>query len=339
VGTVITLEDSRTGRKPSLAALHSLIGEDLKKVNQVIVDNMHSPVALIPQLAGHLVAAGGKRVRPVLTLAGAKLCGYDGDRQVRLAAAVEFIHTATLLHDDVVDESMLRRGRDSANAVWGNQSSVLVGDFLFARAFELMVSDGSLRVLKILSRASAVIAEGEVMQLLTTNDTETSEEAYLDVIRAKTATLFAAAARIGAVIADRPRVEEEALESYGMNLGIAFQLIDDVLDYSADQAALGKTVGDDFREGKISLPVVLAWRRGAPEERAFWRRTLEKLEQRDGDLERAFALMEKRGALKDTVERARHYGAIARDALGIFPDGDIKDAMSEAIDFAIERAY
>ena len=339
MGTVVTLEGTRPDRKPSLVALHELIGDDLKKVNQVIVDNMQSPVALIPQLAGHLVAAGGKRVRPVLTLAGARLCGYEGERQVRLAASVEFIHTATLLHDDVVDESMLRRGRDSANAVWGNQSSVLVGDFLFARAFELMVVDGSLRVLKILSRASAVIAEGEVMQLLTTNDTETSEEAYLDVIRAKTATLFAAAARIGAVIADRPRVEEEALESYGMNLGIAFQLIDDVLDYSADQAALGKTVGDDFREGKISLPVVLAWRRGAPEERAFWRRTLEKLEQRDGDLEHAIDLMEKRGALKDTVERARHYGAIARDALGIFPDGAIKDAMSEAIDFAIERAY
>jgi octaprenyl-diphosphate synthase len=333
------LEGTRPDRKPSLVALHELIGDDLKKVNQVIVDNMQSPVALIPQLAGHLVAAGGKRVRPVLTLAGAMLCGYEGDRQVRLAASVEFIHTATLLHDDVVDESLLRRGRDTANAVWGNQSSVLVGDFLFARAFELMVADGSLRVLKILSHASAVIAEGEVMQLLTTNDTETSEEAYLDVIRAKTATLFAAAARIGAVIADRPRVEEEALESYGMNLGIAFQLIDDVLDYSADQAALGKTVGDDFREGKISLPVVLAWRRGAPEERAFWRRTLEKLEQRDGDLERAIGLMEKRGALKDTVERARHYGAIARDALGIFPDGAVKDAMSEAIDFAIERAY
>ena len=339
MGTVVTLEGTRPDRKPSLVALHELIGDDLKKVNQVIVDNMQSPVALIPQLAGHLVAAGGKRVRPVLTLAGARLCGYEGERQVRLAASVEFIHTATLLHDDVVDESMLRRGRDSANAVWGNQSSVLVGDFLFARAFELMVVDGSLRVLKILSRASAVIAEGEVMQLLTTNDTETSEEAYLDVIRAKTATLFAAAARIGAVIADRPRVEEEALESYGMNLGIAFQLIDDVLDYSADQAALGKTVGDDFREGKISLPVVLAWRRGAPEERAFWRRTLEKLEQRDGDLEHAIDLMEKRGALKDTVERARHYGAIARDALGIFPDGEIKDAMIEAIDFAIERAY
>jgi octaprenyl-diphosphate synthase len=216
---------------------------------------------------------------------------------------------------------------------------VLVGDFLFSRAFELMVGDGSLKVLKILSKASSVIAEGEVLQLMTTNDTATSEEAYLEVIRAKTATLFAAAAQIGAVVAERPKAEEEALESYGMNLGIAFQLIDDVLDYSAEQAKLGKTVGDDFREGKISLPVVLAWRRGSPEERDFWRRTLEKLEQEDGDLEHAIELMEKRGALRDTAERARHYGAIARDALGIFPSGPLKSAMEEAIDFAIERAY
>ena len=258
VGTVVSLDGPRRERKPSLETIHGLVLEDLKRVNQVIVDHMQSPVTLIPQLAGHLVAAGGKRLRPVLTLAAAKLCGYDGQRHIPLAACVEFIHTATLLHDDVVDESMLRRGRDSANALWGNQPSVLVGDFLFARAFELMVADGSLKVLKILSKASSVIAEGEVLQLMTTNDTATSEEAYLEVIRAKTATLFAAAAQIGAVVADRPKVEEEALESYGMNLGIAFQLIDDVLDYSAVQAELGKTVGDDFREGKISLPVVLA---------------------------------------------------------------------------------
>ncbi len=339
MGTVVSLEGNRRGTAPSLETIHGLVLEDLKRVNQIIVDQMQSPVALIPQLAGHIVAAGGKRLRPVLTLAASKLCGYDGQRHVALAACVEFIHTATLLHDDVVDESMLRRGRDSANALWGNQPSVLVGDFLFARAFELMVSDGSLKVLKILSKASSVIAEGEVLQLMTTNDTATSEEAYLDVIRAKTATLFAAAAQIGAVVAERPKAEEEALESYGMNLGIAFQLIDDVLDYSAEQAKLGKTVGDDFREGKISLPVVLAWRRGSPEERDFWRRTLEKLEQNDGDLEHAIKLMEKRGALRDTVERARHYGAIARDALGIFPSSALKSAMEEAIDFAIERAY
>ncbi len=202
-----------------------------------------------------------------------------------------------------------------------------------------MVEDGSLDVLAILSHASSVIAEGEVLQLMTTNDTATSEEAYLEVIRAKTATLFAAAARIGAVIAGRPKVEEEALESYGMNLGIAFQLIDDVLDYSASQAKLGKTVGDDFREGKITLPVVLAWRRGDNAERDFWRRTLENLEQEESDFDYAVELMEKRGALRDTVARARHYGAIARDALGIFPDAEVKDAMAEAIDFAIERAY
>lgn len=339
MGTVVSLDGNRREQKPSLKAIHDLVIDDLKRVNQVIVDNMQSPVALIPQLAGHLVAAGGKRLRPVLTLAAAKLCGFEGERHIALAACVEFIHTATLLHDDVVDESMLRRGRDSANAVWGNQPSVLVGDFLFARAFELMVADGSLKVLKILSKASSVIAEGEVLQLMTTNDTATSEESYLEVIRAKTATLFAAAAQIGAVVADRPKVEEEALESYGMNLGIAFQLIDDVLDYSAIQAELGKTVGDDFREGKISLPVVLAWRRGSAEERDFWRRTLEKLEQQDGDLEHAIRLMEMRGALRDTVERARHYGAIARDALGIFPAGPLKAAMGETIDFAIERAY
>ena len=256
-----------------------------------------------------------------------------------LAACVEFIHTATLLHDDVVDESDLRRGLASANALWGNKASVLVGDFLFSRSFELMVEDGSLHVLGILSNASAVIAEGEVMQLLTTNDTETGETAYLDVIKAKTAKLFAAACRIGAVVAERPRVEEEALDTFGMNLGVAFQIIDDVLDYSAKQATLGKTIGDDFKEGKISLPVILAFHRGGSEERLFWRRTLEDLEQGEGDLEHAIHLMEKHQALEDSVKRARHYGAIAHDALGIFTESPQKKAFNELIDFCIERAY
>jgi octaprenyl-diphosphate synthase len=225
VAVVINLEEGRDKpRKPSLEPLTHLVGEDLKAVNQLIVDRMHSPVALIPQLAGHIVAAGGKRLRPMLTLAASRMCGYQGDRHRALAACVEFIHTATLLHDDVVDESDLRRGLATANAVWGNKASVLVGDFLFARAFQLMVADGSLRVLDILSTASATIAEGEVLQLVTSNDTETSEQAYLEVIRCKTAALFAAACRIGAVVADRPRVEEEALDSFGLNLGIAFQL-------------------------------------------------------------------------------------------------------------------
>lgn len=338
MGIVVNLNSER-GRKPSLDALTSLVAEDLAAVNALIVRRMESSVPLIPQMAGYLVAAGGKRLRPTLTLASARLCGYSGKRHISLAACVEFIHTATLLHDDVVDHSELRRGLASANAVWGNKTSVLVGDFLFARAFELMVEDGSLEVLGILARTSSVMAEGEVLQISTTNDTETSEAAYLDVIRAKTAALFAAACRVGAVIADRPRVEQEALDSYGQNLGIAFQLVDDKLDYAADQQTLGKSVGDDFREGKVTLPAVLAYRRGDTAERAFWRRVLGKLEQKDGDLETAMALMERHGALADTVERARHYGAVARDALGIFPDRPEKAALLNLIDFAIERAY
>ncbi len=341
MAVVVDLEEERERKGASLDQLAALVGNDLVHVNRAIVDRMHSPVALIPELAGHIIAAGGKRLRPMLTLAAARLCGYAGHRHIRLAACVEFIHTATLLHDDVVDESSLRRGLASANALWGNKSSVLVGDFLFSRAFELMVEDGSLRVLAILSRASSVIAEGEVLQLTTANDTDTGEDAYLDVVRAKTAALFSAAARIGAVVAERPKAEEDALESYGLNLGIAFQLIDDVLDYSARQEKLGKAIGDDFREGKITLPVILAFRRGDDEERAFWRRTLEELDQApgDADLRRAIGLLDKHRCLSDAVQRARHYGAIARDALGLFPDGPVKTAMLGIVDFSVERAY
>ncbi|MDZ5649329.1 MULTISPECIES: polyprenyl synthetase family protein [Nitrospirillum] len=329
-------------RKPgtdALEALVELVATDLAAVNDIIIRRMHSDVEMIPQLAGYIVASGGKRLRPVLTLAAARLCGYQGERHQPLAACVEFIHTATLLHDDVVDESDLRRGQPSANAVFGNKASVLVGDFLFSRAFQVMTEDGSLDVLRILSSASAVISEGEVLQLITANDTTTSEEAYLEVIRAKTAELFAAACRIGAVVAGRPAAEEEALRSYGLNLGIAFQVVDDVLDYSAVQARLGKTIGDDFREGKITLPVVLAFRRGDDEERAFWRRTLEEVDQREGDLEHALALMQRHNTLRDSVERARHYGAVARDALGLFPASPIKRALLDVIDFVVDRDF
>lgn len=340
VAVVVSLEGEREKRQDSFNVLHGLVKDELDRVNRTIIDRMHSPVALIPQLASHIIAAGGKRLRPMLTLACAKMCGdKNGERSVKLAACVEFIHTATLLHDDVVDESDLRRGQESANALWGNQASVLVGDFLFSRAFELMVEDGSLSVLGILSKASSVIAEGEVLQLTTANDTSTSEASYLEVIRAKTAALFAAACRVGGVVAERPAPEELALESYGLNLGIAFQLIDDVLDYSAKQAVLGKSVGDDFKEGKITLPVILAYLRGDEEERAFWRRTLEDLEQQEGDLERAIGLMTRHACLSDTVERARHYGAMARDALGIFKQGAEKQALLDIVDFCIERAY
>lgn len=326
-------------RGNALNTLFGLVEDDLGRVNDAILRRMESPVALIPQLAGHLIASGGKRLRPMLTLAAARLCGYDGERHIQLAACVEFIHTATLLHDDVVDESDLRRGVDTANSIWGNKSSVLVGDFLFSRSFELMVEDGSLPVLAILSRASSVIAEGEVLQLTTANDTDTTEDQYLEVISAKTAALFAAACRIGAVVAERPKPEEKALESYGKNLGIAFQLIDDVLDFSARQADLGKTVGDDFRDGKITLPIVLAFRRGSDKERAFWRRTLEDMEQEAPDLDEASRLLNKYNALEDTITRARHYGAMARDALGLFPDSPEKDALIGIVDFCIERAY
>jgi octaprenyl-diphosphate synthase len=340
MATIISLEAKP--RKPIDAALDTLAGlvaSDMTAVNQFIIQRMESHVPLIPQLAGHLIAAGGKRLRPILTLASAKLCGYEGQRHHKLAACVEFIHTATLLHDDVVDASDLRRGEPSANALFGNEASVLVGDFLFSRAFQLMVEDGSIDVLRILSNASAIIAEGEVLQLATTSDSTTSEQAYLEVVRAKTAELFAAACRLGAVVSGRPASEEEALRTFGLNLGIAFQIADDVLDYAAESTRLGKTVGNDFREGKITLPVILAIHRGSEAERQFWHRTLDDLDQRDGDLAHAQDIFRRHNALRDAIDRARHYGAIARDALGLFPDHPIKDALLGIVDFTIERAF
>jgi len=326
------------GAEDALTALTLLVRDDLEACNREIIARMHSPVALIPQLAAHLVAAGGKRLRPLLTLATARLCGYQGQRHIPLAACIEFIHTATLLHDDVVDESELRRGQASANALFGNKPSVLVGDFIFARAFRIMVQDGSLKVLAILSEASATIAEGEVLQLVTQNDTTTTEAQYLEVIEGKTAALFAAAARLGAVVADRPQAEEDALDAYGRNLGTAFQLVDDALDYAAEQERLGKTIGDDFREGKITLPVLLAFARGDEAERVFWRRTLEEREQGPEDLARAQALIERHGGLRDTVARAQDYGDAALAALRIFPDSPVRQALEDIVAFCIARA-
>jgi octaprenyl-diphosphate synthase len=252
---------------------------------------------------------------------------------------VEFIHSATLLHDDVVDVSALRRGRPTANSVWGDKASVLVGDFLFTRSFELMVEVGSLDVLGVLSRASSTIAEGEVLQLVTQRDISTPEATYLEVIKAKTARLFAAAAEVGAMAAGRNGPERVALQSFGMNLGIAFQLVDDALDYAGREAKLGKTIGDDFREGKITLPVILAFLRGGAMDREFWKRTIQDLDQHEGDLERAQMLIDRHNAVSDTLERARHYGAMARDALGLFRDSALKAALLEAVDFAIDRAH
>jgi octaprenyl-diphosphate synthase len=275
----------------------------------------------------------------MLTIAAAKLCGYRGDGHVRLAAAVEFMHTATLLHDDVVDQSNYRRGKASARLLWGNQASVLVGDFLLGQAFRMMVDVGSFGALRILSNAAAVIAEGEVMQLAAAKNMATTEDEYLAIINAKTAALFSAASEVGGAIAGRPADELAALKSYGKTLGIAFQLVDDALDYSGDSSRLGKSVGDDFREGKITLPVILAFRRGSEDERHFWKRTLADGETREGDLEQAIELMRKHKALEATLERARYYGSIARDALAIFRDSVPKKALLEVVTFCIARAH
>jgi octaprenyl-diphosphate synthase len=308
-------------------------------VNAVILDRMQSKVALIPELAGHLIAGGGKRMRPMLTLACAKLLGYPGTRHHKRSAAVEFIHTATLLHDDVVDGSGMRRGKRTANLIWGNSASVLVGDFLFSRAFELMVEDGSLKVLKILSSASAVIAGGEVEQLTAQRRIDTDEEQYLAIIGAKTAALFAAACRVAPVVAEADEETELALEAYGKNLGIAFQLADDVIDYASDAETMGKGVGDDFRDGKMTLPLILAYARGSKDDRAFWRAAVSGDRTSDDDLAHAIALMRSTDALADTIESARLYGRRAIDALSNFPTGRAKSALTEAVEFAIQRAY
>lgn len=322
-----------------MAGLMALTGPGLTAVNHVIIDRMQSPVALIPELAGHLIAGGGKRLRPMLTLGCAALLDYGGTRHHKLAAAVEFIHTATLLHDDVVDASGLRRGKATANRLWGNPASVLVGDFLFSRSFELMVEDGSLKVLKILSSASAIIAEGEVAQLTAQRDVETSEDRYLEIITAKTAALFAAACQISGVVAERGVAVENALEAYGRNLGIAFQLVDDAIDYVSDADTMGKDVGDDFRDGKVTLPVILAYARGDDSERNFWRDAMRGKRASEADLAHAQQLLRKTNAIADTMARARHYGARAIDVLAGFPNGPAGQALTETVEFAIARAY
>jgi octaprenyl-diphosphate synthase len=338
VGVVVPFED----KHPEPAGIEGLVGlvaPDMDRVNGLILSRTGSEVAMIPEVANHLISSGGKRLRPMLTLATGGLAGYRGDGHIKLAASVEFMHTATLLHDDVVDESDMRRGEVAARIKWGNQASVLVGDFLLGQAFKMMVEVGSLRALEILSSAAAVIAEGEVMQLAAAKNTETNEDEYLAIIRAKTAELFGAACEVGPVIGGRPKAEQAACRSYGINLGIAFQLVDDALDYGGTSAKLGKNVGDDFREGKVTLPVVLSFRRGDEQERDFWRRTLERGDVAERDLEQAILIMRRHRALEDTLERARHYGAMARDALALFPKSPMKQALLDAVDFCIARAH
>jgi octaprenyl-diphosphate synthase len=316
-----------------------MLADDMEGVNTLIRERMASKHApRIPEVTAHLVEAGGKRLRPLLTLAAAQLCGYGGPYHVHLAATVEFIHTATLLHDDVVDESSQRRGRPTANLLWDNQSSVLVGDYLFSRAFQLMVETGSLRVLDILANASATIAEGEVLQLTAANNLATDEEIYLQIVRGKTAALFAAATEVGGVIAGAPQAHVDALRDYGDALGVCFQIVDDLLDYDGTAEAMGKNVGDDFREGKLTLPVIKAVAQADADERAFWSRTMEKRKIGDGDLERALKLLAKYDTIAATRSEARLWAEKARDALAVLPDNELRGVLGDLLDYVMSRA-
>ncbi|MGB5866164.1 MAG: polyprenyl synthetase family protein [Sulfitobacter sp.] len=318
--------------------LTKALANDMEAVSTLITARMASEHApRIPEVTAHLVGAGGKRLRPMLTLAAARICGYDGPYHIHLAATVEFIHTATLLHDDVVDESSQRRGRPTANLLWDNQSSVLVGDYLFARSFQLMTEPGSMPVMRILSNAAATIAEGEVLQLTAARNLATSEAIYLQVVRGKTAALFSAATEVGGVIADADEDHVKALFDYGDALGIAFQIVDDLLDYQGDPSATGKNVGDDFRERKLTLPVIKAVALADAEERAFWTRTIERGKQEDGDLEHALALLNKHGTLQATKEDALEWAAKAKTALSPLPAHEIKDMLNDLADYVVSR--
>ena len=318
--------------------LAEVLAGDLDAVNSLIRARMASEHApRIPEVSAHLIEAGGKRLRPMLTLASARLCGYDGPFHVHLAATVEFIHTATLLHDDVVDESGQRRGRPTENLLWDNKSSVLVGDYLFARAFQLMVEPGNLRVLDILSNAAATIAEGEVLQLTAANDLKTDEGVYLKVIRGKTAALFSAATEVGGVIAEQPADTVEALRIYGDALGISFQMVDDLLDWQGDVGATGKNVGDDFRERKLTLPIIKAVAAADADERAFWVRTIEKGDQRDGDLDRATDLLTRHGALDATRDAATGWAETAKEAMRRLPADPMRDLLIDLADYVVAR--
>jgi octaprenyl-diphosphate synthase len=336
LGVVLSLEEGKRDSS-AIGRLLDLTASDMARVNELILSKAGSEVEMIPEIANHLISSGGKRLRPMVTLAAAQMFGYAGEGHVKLATSVEFMHTATLLHDDVVDESGMRRGRKTARMIWGNQASVLVGDYLLGQAFRMMVDVGSLDALDVLSTAASIIAEGEVMQLAAAQNLETTEDEYLAVIRAKTAALFSAAAEVGPIIAGASRADRAALRSYGTNLGLAFQLVDDALDYGGDSKNLGKNVGDDFREGKVTLPVILSYRRGTAEEREFWKRAIEGHANGDAELEKALGLMTRCSAIGDTIGRARHFGEIARDALAPLKPTPQKSALLEVIDFCISR--
>ncbi len=328
-----------TNRSTALENITSLVKGDLATVNGVIIQEMQSEIDFIPQLASHLISAGGKRVRPVLTLASASLCGYTGQKHIDLAACVEFIHTATLLHDDVVDESNMRRGQPSANVLWGNQASVLVGDFLFSRAFQLMVRVGHLEALGVLAKTSAILAEGEVMQLMDNGNLDIVEQRYFDIIRSKTASLFKASCEVGAMISEASPEKIKALGEYGAAFGSCFQIIDDVLDYAAKGRELGKNIGDDFREGKVTLPVIYAYHQGNTEEKAFWERVFEQNNLDQRELTQAQAYLLKHKAFDHARHKAQIFATQAKKALTIFDPTPLKTALLDLVDLCLERGY
>jgi octaprenyl-diphosphate synthase len=324
---------------PVLAELHGLIQADLEQTNKIILEQLDAQVELIPTLGSHLINSGGKRLRPALTLLTSRMFGYSGKQHALLAAVVEFIHTATLLHDDVVDDSMTRRGSETANSVWGSKAPVLVGDFLFSRSFQILVSHGDLKILEIVADACAVISEGEVLQLVVTKDLSTDEERYMQVVSGKTATLFAAAMQLGGVLCKRSKQDIKQLANYGLLLGQAYQVVDDALDYSATQETLGKTIGDDFQEGKITLPVIHAYAEGSEEERVFWRLCLEDTNPPEGGLQRAIQIIKTRGSLDYAMKQARALADQAKDQLIGFPQSVERDTMLKLADFAVDRTY
>jgi len=331
--------ESNLNNQKKFDDLQQLVIKDLKKVDVLIKEKIKNKISYIPKIAGHLVKAGGKRIRPMLCLACAQLCNYKGTKHINLSACLEFIHTATLLHDDVIDESKKRRGLKTANNIWGNKGSVLVGDFLLSQSFELMTEVDNSEILKILSNTSTIIIEGKISQMLSNKNMATTEDEYLEIIKSKTAHLFSAASKINAYLIKCPDEYKNALDSFGMNLGTAFQLIDDVLDYKAVENNFGKMIGDDFKEGKMTLPIILALRRSNEIENSFWKKTIQDGQIDPGDFQKACSILKKRKILNDIYIRAKHYGAIAKDALGIFNDSKEKRILLELVDFTVNRNF
>jgi octaprenyl-diphosphate synthase len=320
-----------------LDEIRALVADDLRRVDQVVVARLASDVALVNEIARYIVAGGGKRLRPLAVLLAARACGYEGDRHVEAAAVIEFIHTATLLHDDVVDGSDLRRGRETSNHVWGNPASVLVGDYLYSRAFQMMVGLGNVRIQEVMANATNTIAEGEVLQLMNAHDPDTSEQRYLDVINRKTARLFEAGAQIAAILAEVTPAAERCMTEYGRHVGMAFQLVDDLLDYRADRAELGKNLGDDLAEGKATLPLIHAMAHVSPDDAALLRKAVETGGRQD--FEHIGRIIESAGGLEYTARLARREASLAIEALAGIPDSAYRRALGALADFAVTRTH